>query len=626
MTVQPPAERPAPGYYPDPSIPGFIRYWDGHVWTPGSARPAPVDGAPMPPPPRAGSRGGVQVAPPPPPRQEVRAMEETGPVFLDETGAAALLVPEAGTAQDGGAARQQERAPSVWGASPDSQHGLLETGSVPRHVSWGVPEPEAAEPAGPVGVAEPAARASVTPGASEADADEELASALRLALTQTRRAQLPPAAHYESPAWPERHTPAASGLPAAPAPGVRPDLDWAADGPAVAEAAPAEPLPAPDTLGGGPAVGLAAGAPQQSGAGWTVRGPMAAAPALRAAERQLQGRAPESVAAPAPKAVADAGAPQWSGLAPAVVAPAVADERSAERPAQSAVPGSTAGSAPAAEASSAARPRLEPHPDWPPRETVEPAPVPAPVPPKPAPAAPTGAVGGSAHRTAPAKPPAPAPAAPLSAAGPRPSGVPTAGLSASSTASASTAPTPGRGGTAPAAGASARSGAGARRQRAPRPALLGPRIGARLIDTVVAYALVGVLGVVLVQRVVTHLQGRIDAARASGLPQTVWLVDWTVLADAGILLGALLAVGVIYEAIPTAVWGRTLGKASLGLVVLDARTRSRPSLGQALLRTALCQTFVFLTVGILELVPCAADRRLRQSWHDRLSRTFVAKR
>jgi hypothetical protein len=31
-------------------------------------------------------------------------------------------------------------------------------------------------------------------------------------------------------------------------------------------------------------------------------------------------------------------------------------------------------------------------------------------------------------------------------------------------------------------------------------------------------------------------------------------------------------------------------------------------------------------VGILELVPCAADRRLRQSWHDRLSRTFVAKR
>ncbi|RAG82019.1 hypothetical protein DN069_29950, partial [Streptacidiphilus pinicola] len=58
MTVQPPAERPAPGYYPDPSIPGFVRYWDGEAWTPGSARPAPVDGAPLPPPPRA-ARGGV---------------------------------------------------------------------------------------------------------------------------------------------------------------------------------------------------------------------------------------------------------------------------------------------------------------------------------------------------------------------------------------------------------------------------------------------------------------------------------------------------------------------------------------------------------------------------------------
>ncbi|WP_152629289.1 DUF2510 domain-containing protein, partial [Streptacidiphilus jiangxiensis] len=46
MTVQPPAERPAPGYYPDPSIPGFVRYWDGDAWTPGSARPAPQDGAP----------------------------------------------------------------------------------------------------------------------------------------------------------------------------------------------------------------------------------------------------------------------------------------------------------------------------------------------------------------------------------------------------------------------------------------------------------------------------------------------------------------------------------------------------------------------------------------------------
>ncbi|MDR3036102.1 MAG: DUF2510 domain-containing protein, partial [Kitasatospora sp.] len=26
----------APGYYPDPSVPGFLRYWAGHAWVPGT--------------------------------------------------------------------------------------------------------------------------------------------------------------------------------------------------------------------------------------------------------------------------------------------------------------------------------------------------------------------------------------------------------------------------------------------------------------------------------------------------------------------------------------------------------------------------------------------------------------
>ncbi|MEU9006672.1 DUF2510 domain-containing protein, partial [Streptomyces sp. NPDC048551] len=28
------------GYYPDPSIPGFVRYWNGAAWVPGTSRPA----------------------------------------------------------------------------------------------------------------------------------------------------------------------------------------------------------------------------------------------------------------------------------------------------------------------------------------------------------------------------------------------------------------------------------------------------------------------------------------------------------------------------------------------------------------------------------------------------------
>ena len=35
-TVNPPA-----GYYADPSVPGYIRYWDGNEWLEGSSRPAP---------------------------------------------------------------------------------------------------------------------------------------------------------------------------------------------------------------------------------------------------------------------------------------------------------------------------------------------------------------------------------------------------------------------------------------------------------------------------------------------------------------------------------------------------------------------------------------------------------
>jgi hypothetical protein len=36
---------PPAGYYADPSVPGFIRYWDGNEWVAGSSRPAPDEEA-----------------------------------------------------------------------------------------------------------------------------------------------------------------------------------------------------------------------------------------------------------------------------------------------------------------------------------------------------------------------------------------------------------------------------------------------------------------------------------------------------------------------------------------------------------------------------------------------------
>ncbi|MDX3357381.1 DUF2510 domain-containing protein, partial [Streptomyces sp. ME01-24h] len=41
---------PGPGYYPDPSIPGYIRYWNGSAWVPGTSRPAPQSGEDLAPP------------------------------------------------------------------------------------------------------------------------------------------------------------------------------------------------------------------------------------------------------------------------------------------------------------------------------------------------------------------------------------------------------------------------------------------------------------------------------------------------------------------------------------------------------------------------------------------------
>ncbi|MEU3571080.1 DUF2510 domain-containing protein, partial [Kitasatospora sp. NPDC036755] len=45
-----PAVSPEPGYYPDPSIPGFVRYWGGSAWVPGTSRHAPVEGEVLEPP------------------------------------------------------------------------------------------------------------------------------------------------------------------------------------------------------------------------------------------------------------------------------------------------------------------------------------------------------------------------------------------------------------------------------------------------------------------------------------------------------------------------------------------------------------------------------------------------
>ncbi|POX49440.1 hypothetical protein C3489_24950, partial [Streptomyces sp. Ru71] len=84
-TPAPGDDRPREGYYPDPSIPGYVRYWNGAAWIPGTSRPAPTDGEQLPPPPGAH------------PATAPAAVEETGPHFFDED-----PQPEANPAADQG--------------------------------------------------------------------------------------------------------------------------------------------------------------------------------------------------------------------------------------------------------------------------------------------------------------------------------------------------------------------------------------------------------------------------------------------------------------------------------------------------------------------------------------------
>ncbi|CAD5982768.1 protein of unknown function [Streptomyces sp. KY70] len=122
-TPAPGDDSPREGYYPDPSIPGYVRYWNGASWVPGTSRPAPQQ---------------AQAAP----------VEETGPIFFDEE--------ENGLSDGTNGSADAERyeggpegeAGSVWQADSARQAGF--GGERDRRISWGGPAPEpATAPADP---------------------------------------------------------------------------------------------------------------------------------------------------------------------------------------------------------------------------------------------------------------------------------------------------------------------------------------------------------------------------------------------------------------------------------------------------------------------------------------------
>ena len=116
------AASPAPGYYPDPSIPNYIRFWNGSSWVPGTSRPAPAeDGTAAP--------------------SRTPAVDESGPMFLDEDPAAPRADQGAPPAPEGPAAADPRAQGPSWPAA--------QPGPPPPRISWGgAPE---AQPPGPEG-------------------------------------------------------------------------------------------------------------------------------------------------------------------------------------------------------------------------------------------------------------------------------------------------------------------------------------------------------------------------------------------------------------------------------------------------------------------------------------------
>ncbi|WEH41610.1 RDD family protein [Streptomyces sp. AM 2-1-1] len=505
-TPAPGDESPREGYYPDPSIPGYVRYWNGVSWVPGTSRPAPGQDAANAP---AGAAvethdRGAAASPAP--------VEETGPVFFDEEEAAQDAADAArfdparqAPVHPGGLPAERAHHPgnahppepaSAWQADTSRQNGF--GNDTDRRVSWGDR---------PGQVPGQAAGGGGDPRAFEAGPDP-------------RR-----------PALPNGAAPAAA-LPAG--------RDGGHDGPVHA---------APDAR-----LGPAAGPPS---------GPVTGRPAAREA------------AAPAVRPAESHPAP-----APAAYPPAATPGR--HQPAQP----HQAGPHPGQGATSWAQ---QPHQPQQAQQAHQPhqlqqvhQPQQAQQP-HPAQQAQPAHLGQQARQPAadqpvvPWKPPVDDPFQQM-----------------------------------------------ARAQTAGRPAGLGRRLVARVLDTVVLGALVGAAGFPLVTAAIDHMDAKIEAAKLSGRTVTVHLLDATTAGQFGGVLAAFLVVGFLLEALPTAKWGRTFGKKLLGIQVRDVESQDVPTLGAALRRWLVHGLLGLLVIGLLDAAWCLFDRPWRQCWHDKAARTFVA--
>ncbi|MCX4990621.1 RDD family protein [Streptomyces sp. NBC_00568] len=570
-TPAPGDDKPREGYYPDPSIPGYVRYWNGAAWVPGTSRPAPSGGEALAPP--AGVRSAHVPAPAPSPEFSsalghggTPTAEETGPHFFDEDPQPRRATPA--EAQHG----SRPEPATAWGADRSQQSGF--GGDQDRRVSWGAPQgsdPRVARATQPAdAVSRPDGAAARTDGT----------------------ATIPPA-DSGGPRPPVSGGPVVFRRPTGPVPPTGPE--------GAADAGGTEGTSGTGDAGSGGADGLSgAGTGVAAGAGQPGAGHSTATPGAQ--NPVPSGGAPD-FGALSPRTEQQSGA-RGGGTGPAAAppgAPAPSGPSAASGPsvASAASAGGGFGAGQAAQASAAQ-----------------------------APSGPGAAAAQAPAAQAAAAQAAPAPAVPQQSGG-------------------STPMASGVGGGQPSwaqqvhrlAGDPAEEGqrvtpwkppvddvfqAAARRHSAARPAGLGRRLAARLVDTVVLAGVTAVAAVPLGTRAVDHVNEKIDAAELSGEKVTVWLLDGTTATCFGIILAVLLLFGVLYDVLPTAKWGRTLGKKLCGVEVRDIEGHEPPAFGRALGRWLVYSVPGLLLVGVVGVLWCLFDRPWRQCWHDKAAHTFVA--
>ncbi|WLW54664.1 RDD family protein [Streptomyces sp. YU58] len=547
-TPAPGDDRPRDGYYPDPSIPGYVRYWNGAAWVPGTSRPAPTDGEPLAPPPGTGpaaSASPAASAASAASASPAAPVEETGPHFFDEDPAAG---PGAGGAQHG----SRPEPASAWGADRSHQSGF--GSDQERRVSWGSP------PNAPQG----AQQAAAPQGAQQAPAQQ--------GTPQAADPRVPRAARPgDGPAQPEGRAARTDGTATIP--------------PAEPDQADAD--SANTFLFRRPTAGPAASAPGVPGPAGPARDEGTVTFRALSPRTPQQGGAQQGSTPGGPGSAGSQGPQGSPGFG--------AGKAAAARAGAAQAPGGTAGQAPAGPAASAA-----------------PTPLSGPQQASPAASLPQQAPAANVPQQSAAS------SAPIStgAGGGQPSWAQQVHQLAGPSGDEQPAPWK--------PPVEDIFQAAARRQASAKPAGLGKRLAARLVDTVVLAGVTAVAAVPLGLKAIDHVNEKIDAAKLSGETVTVWLLDGTTSTYLGIVVAVLLLFGALYEALPTHKWGRTLGKKLLGLEVRDIEGHEPPSFGAALRRWLVYSVPGLLAIGVLGLLWGLFDRPWRQCWHDKAAHTFVA--